>query len=59
MTTSDLDLNPSRMQDEEILQVAFFSYEVKAEHTEKVADISITLATSKEKRLPDLVDEYM
>ena len=59
MTNSDLNLNPSQMQDEKILQVTIFSYEVKAEHTEKLADIVTTLATSQEERLSDLVDEYL
>ena len=41
MTNSNLNLNPSRMQDEEILHVTFVFYEVKAEHADTLADISI------------------
>ena len=59
MTNSDLNLNPSQIQDEEILSVTLFFYEVKAQHTAQLANISITLVTSQEERLPDLVDEYL
>ena len=37
----------------------FLSYEVKAKDTTQLADIAITLATSREERLIDIVHEYL
>ena len=43
MSTSDLNLNPSHMQYDEIVQVTFVSYEVKAKNTTRLADIPLHL----------------
>ena len=59
MSNTDLNLNLFRMQADEIVQRIFFSYEVKAEHTTQLADISITLATSCEERLTDLAYGFL
>ena len=59
MSNQDLNLNLFRMQDDEIVQVIFLCYEIKAKYITQLADISITLATSCEERLTDLVREYL
>ena len=48
------------MQDDETTQATFLSYEIEAEDedTTQSADIAITLASSREEILIDLVHEY-
>ena len=59
ISNAGLHLNPSRMQDDEIIQVTFLSYEVKAKYTTQLAHISNTLTIFCEERLSDLVHEYL
>ena len=59
MTNPDLNLNPPRMQDANILQVTCLPCDVKTKHTAQLAGIPITLAISQEERLTNLVDEYL
>ena len=59
MSTSESNSNPSHMQDDKTMQVTFLFYEVQDEDTTRLADIAVTLATSRKERLIDLVHEYL
>ena len=59
MSSSNSNSNPSTMHDDKTMQVTFLSYEVAATDTTQLADTAITLLTSHEEMLTDLVHKYL